>query len=86
MIGYQRFTYKGTISLAESKYSLKEGSLNVKTLLTRVKQGKLNHSGRGHVSPMLAATCINAATFEHKGGTRTDKLNGKNSESFRFYS
>jgi hypothetical protein len=46
--------YNEIISLAESKYSLKEESLNVKTLLTRIKQGKLNHSGRGHVSPMLA--------------------------------
>jgi hypothetical protein len=55
--GYDRLpkgTYKDIISETESKFSLSEGSLNIKTLLTRVKRGKLTCSGRGRVSPMIA--------------------------------
>ena len=55
--GYDRLpkgTYNEVISETESKFSLEEGSLNIKTLLTRVKRGKLTCSSRGRVSPMIA--------------------------------
>jgi hypothetical protein len=55
--GYDRLpkgTYKEVILETKSKFSLSEGSLNTKALLTQVKRGKLTCNSRGCVSPMIA--------------------------------
>jgi hypothetical protein len=55
--GFERIpnvTYKNNVKKVEEKFSLKEGSLNKQTLLTRAKRGNLSASGRGLNSPMLA--------------------------------
>ena len=55
--GFERIpkgTYDKIVKKVEEKFSLKEGSLNKQTLLTRVKRGNLSATGRGLNSPMIA--------------------------------
>jgi hypothetical protein len=47
-------TYDDNIKKAEEKFSLKEGTINKQTMLTRLKRGNLSATGRGLDSPMIA--------------------------------
>jgi hypothetical protein len=47
-------TYDDIIKKAEEKFSLKEGTINKQTMLTRLKRGNLSATGRGLDSPMIA--------------------------------
>jgi hypothetical protein len=88
--GYDRLpkgTYKEVILEAESKFSLSGGSLNMKTLLTRVKRKIDMQQQRSHLTydciggPLFRctdATCSHGITCYHKASTPTYQLNGDN--------